>query len=116
MKKHIITACLYTVITAIGLGLLYPLAIYGIARAAFHDKADGQLIRRDGKLIGSKLIGQPEARLQEPVVDTAYFTDKSPPRPRYLAACEPGHTGYCCQDGSGIFARLLRGDIKQDPV
>ena len=59
MKKHIITACLYTVVTAVFLGLIYPLLITGVARLAFRNKADGQLIVRNGEVIGSKLIGQP---------------------------------------------------------
>jgi K+-transporting ATPase ATPase C chain len=59
MKKHIVTACLYTVITAILLGIVYPLAITGLARIAFRDKADGQLITRNGAILGSSLIGQP---------------------------------------------------------
>ncbi|MHB1698721.1 MAG: potassium-transporting ATPase subunit KdpC [Acidobacteriaceae bacterium] len=58
MKQHIITACLYTVVTAVGLGLVYPLVITGIASIAFRDKANGQLIVRNGELIGSRLIGQ----------------------------------------------------------
>jgi K+-transporting ATPase ATPase C chain len=59
MKKHIITACLYTVITALVLGIGYPLLITGIARLLFHDQANGQLITRNGQVVGSKLIGQP---------------------------------------------------------
>jgi len=59
MKKHIITACRYTAVTAILLGLVYPLLITGLARLAFKNKADGQLIVRNGEVIGSKLIGQP---------------------------------------------------------
>ena len=59
MKKHVVTACLYTAITAVILGVLYPLVITGIAQAAFHDKANGELITENGKLIGSRLIGQP---------------------------------------------------------
>ncbi len=59
MKKHLVTACLYTVVTAVGLGILYPLVITGIAQFAFHDKANGQLITRNGQLIGSRIIGQP---------------------------------------------------------
>jgi K+-transporting ATPase ATPase C chain len=58
MKKHIVTACLYTVITAVVLGLVYPLLITAVARIAFRDKADGQLIVRNGEVIGSRLIGQ----------------------------------------------------------
>lgn len=59
MKRNIITACLYTAITAVLLGLIYPLVVTGLARVAFRDNADGQLIYRDGELIGSRLIGQP---------------------------------------------------------
>ena len=59
MKKIIITACLYTVITAVALGLIYPAVVTGLAKLAFRDKADGQLITRNGEVIGSKLIGQP---------------------------------------------------------
>ncbi len=59
MKKHVITACLYTVVTALVLGVLYPLLIAGIARLAFHDKADGELIKKNGAIVGSRIIGQP---------------------------------------------------------
>lgn len=58
MKKQIITACLYTVITAVLLGIIYPLAITGISKLLFKDKANGQLIVRNGQVIGSNLIGQ----------------------------------------------------------
>lgn len=59
MKKNILIASLYTVITAVVLGLVYPFAIAGLARLVFHDKANGQLIVRNGEIIGSKIIGQP---------------------------------------------------------
>jgi K+-transporting ATPase ATPase C chain len=59
MKKHIITSLLYTAITAVLLGIVYPLAITGIARLCLADKASGQLIHnQSGDLIGSKIIGQ----------------------------------------------------------
>jgi potassium-transporting ATPase KdpC subunit len=59
MKKHIITACLYTVVTAVLLGVLYPLAITGLAHVFFRNKADGQLVTRNGEVVGSAIIGQP---------------------------------------------------------
>ena len=59
MKKNIITACLYTLITAVLLGIIYPLAVTGIAHLTMRNKADGQLITRDGRVVGSALIGQP---------------------------------------------------------
>jgi K+-transporting ATPase ATPase C chain len=58
MKRHFITACLYTVITAVLLGIAYPLAITGIAHIAFPAQASGELVQKDGVLIGSRLIGQ----------------------------------------------------------
>jgi K+-transporting ATPase ATPase C chain len=59
MKKNLITAVLMTVATTILLGIVYPLVVTGIARVAFPDKASGQLIQRDGKTVGSRIIGQP---------------------------------------------------------
>jgi K+-transporting ATPase ATPase C chain len=59
MKKQIVTALLYTVITAVLLGILYPLAVTGMARVLFPRQASGQLIERDGVVVGSHLIGQP---------------------------------------------------------
>ena len=59
MKKHLVTATLYTVVTAVLLGIIYPLAITAISQLVFRDKANGQLVTQKGELIGSKLIGQP---------------------------------------------------------
>lgn len=59
MKRHVITACLYTAIMAVLLGIAYPLVITGIARIAFPAQASGEFVRKDGVLIGSRLIGQP---------------------------------------------------------
>ena len=59
MKKHIVTSVLYTVITAVVLGIGYPLAVTGLAKVLFPKQADGSLIyRADGTLVGSRLIGQ----------------------------------------------------------
>ena len=58
MKKTIITAILYTLITAVVLGIGYPLLITGLDRLLFPHQADGSLITRNGQVIGSQLIGQ----------------------------------------------------------
>ena len=47
MKKNVVTACLYTSITAVALGIFYPLLVTVLAQLAFHDKANGQLISRN---------------------------------------------------------------------
>jgi K+-transporting ATPase ATPase C chain len=59
MKKQIVTAVLYTVISAILLGIGYPLVVTGLARVLFPKQAQGSLIERNGVLAGSHLIGQP---------------------------------------------------------
>jgi K+-transporting ATPase ATPase C chain len=59
MKKHLVTAVLYTVITAVLLGIGYPLVVTGLARVLFPRQANGSLIERNGVLVGSHLIGQP---------------------------------------------------------
>lgn len=58
MKKNLITAVLMTVATTILVGLIYPLVMTGIAQVLFPDKANGQLIRRNGVVVGSRIIGQ----------------------------------------------------------
>lgn len=58
MTKHLKTSLLYTVITAVLLGIVYPLAITGLSRVLFPKQAEGSLIRKNGRIIGSSLLGQ----------------------------------------------------------
>jgi K+-transporting ATPase ATPase C chain len=46
------------IVMTVVLGLLYPLVVTLVAKAAFRSEADGSLVYRDGKLVGSTLIGQ----------------------------------------------------------
>jgi potassium-transporting ATPase KdpC subunit len=59
MKRNLITAVLMTIATTVLLGIIYPLLITGAAQVMFPKQANGQLITRDGAVIGSRLIGQP---------------------------------------------------------
>lgn len=60
MKKHIFTSVMYTLITAVVLGLGYPLVLTAFAKIAFPKQANGELIyNAKGELVGSALIGQP---------------------------------------------------------
>lgn len=58
MKKNLITAVLMTVATTILLGIIYPLVVTGLAQVLFPKQANGQLIHKDGKIVGSSIIGQ----------------------------------------------------------
>lgn len=59
MKKNLITSVLMTLVTTVLLGLVYPLAVTGLAQVFFRDKANGQLIEQNGRTVGSRILGQP---------------------------------------------------------
>ena len=58
MKKNLITAVLMTLATTVLFGLLFPLLITGLAQVLFPERANGQLVTRNARLMGSRLIGQ----------------------------------------------------------
>ena len=58
MKKNLITAILMTIATTVLLGIIYPLVVTGLAQVLFPKQANGQLITKDGHIIGSRIIGQ----------------------------------------------------------
>jgi potassium-transporting ATPase KdpC subunit len=59
MKENIRIAILMTVVTTVVFGLVYPLAVTGLGQLFFPAKANGQLIEKDGHIVGSRIIGQP---------------------------------------------------------
>ena len=58
MKKNLITSALMTIVTTVLLGIIYPLIVTGLAQLLFKDKANGQLIVKNGNVVGSRIIGQ----------------------------------------------------------
>ena len=58
ITRNLLIAVLMTIATTILLGLVYPLAMTAIAQAIFPDKANGQLVMREGRVIGSRIIGE----------------------------------------------------------
>jgi potassium-transporting ATPase KdpC subunit len=58
MKRDIITSAIGIVVLTLVFGILYPLVVTGAVQVAFPGNANGQQVHVNGKLVGSKLIGQ----------------------------------------------------------
>jgi K+-transporting ATPase ATPase C chain len=58
MRKDLITSLIGVIVLTVFLGLIYPLAITGIAQVVFPGKANGSKVSVNGKVVGSSLIGQ----------------------------------------------------------
>ena len=58
LTRNLIVAVLMTVVTTLILGIAYPLAMTALAQVIFPDQANGQLIERNGHVVGSRLIAQ----------------------------------------------------------
>ena len=58
MKKNLLISLWFTLVTTVMFGLIYPLAVTGFSQLLFPGKANGQLIEKNGKLVGSRIIGQ----------------------------------------------------------
>ena len=59
LLKHIYPAVALTIVLMVLLGIVYPFVTTGLSELLFKEKARGSLIEREGKVIGSRLIGQP---------------------------------------------------------
>ena len=59
IKKNLLIAVWMTVITTLLLGVAYPLVVTAIAQVLFPEQANGQLIVRTGRVVGSRILGQP---------------------------------------------------------
>jgi len=59
LLKHVYPAVALTIVLTVLLGIIYPFIMTGLSELLFKEKARGSLIEREGKVIGSRLIGQP---------------------------------------------------------
>ena len=70
MLRELKTAALTVIVLTVALGIAYPLVMTGLSQVAFPGRADGSMIERDGKLVGSRLIGQDFSK------DPGYFQSR----------------------------------------
>jgi K+-transporting ATPase ATPase C chain len=56
--SHVLTSVLYTIVTVIALGIVYPLAVTLVGGLIFPHQAGGSLVEKNGTVVGSSLIGQ----------------------------------------------------------
>jgi K+-transporting ATPase ATPase C chain len=97
MRKDLTTSVIALIVFTVLLGLVYPLATTGVAQVLFPNKADGSQVTVDGKLVGSKLIGQDFQRAVldrngKPKADSDGNSVLAPDR-RYFQS-RPSATGY----------------------
>ena len=59
MKKNLMIAIWMTIFTTLLLGVVYPFVVTALAQVLFPNQANGELIMVNGKIVGSRLIGQP---------------------------------------------------------
>ena len=97
MRKDLIRGSLVVIVFTVLLGVVYPLVMTGISQVVLHDKAEGSLIRKDGKVVGSHLLG---ADFSRPVLGSdgkprkdAGGNPVTEPDPKYFQA-RPSVTGY----------------------
>jgi potassium-transporting ATPase KdpC subunit len=58
MKKDVVTSAIGILVLTLLFGIVYPLVVTGVSQVAFPGNANGQLVYVNGKLVGSKIIGQ----------------------------------------------------------
>jgi K+-transporting ATPase ATPase C chain len=68
VRRDIVGSVVAIVVLTIGFGLVYPLVMTGVAQVTFKDQANGSQVERNGKVVGSSLIGQD---FRKPVLDAA---------------------------------------------
>ena len=100
MRRDIRTSIVAVIALTLLLGLVYPLVMTGISQVLFPGRADGSLIKKNGQVVGSKLIGQdfrkpvigkngkPEEKEEEPVMaaDPAFFQERPSAETSYNGA------------------------------
>jgi K+-transporting ATPase ATPase C chain len=91
MRRQLLTGLLMTVALTVLVGLVYPFVMTGIAQAFMRSRADGSFVTKDGKVVGSSLIGQ------------NFLLPDGKPNPRYFQSrpSAAGTDGYDALSSGG---------------
>ena len=91
MRRQLLTGLLMTVALTVLVGLVYPFLMTGIAQAFMGSRADGSFVTKDGKVVGSSLIGQ------------NFLLSDGKPNPRYFQSrpSAAGTDGYDALSSGG---------------
>jgi K+-transporting ATPase ATPase C chain len=109
MRRDLVSALLAVVAVTVVFGLAYPLFVTGISQVAFHGRANGSLIERNGKLVGSRLLAQDFRGIPR------YFQ----PRPSTSTSYNPSATAFTnlgpnSKDARKAFAASLRSYLRRE--
>ena len=110
MIRTIVRATVAVIVLALLTGIVYPLAMTAFAQVAFHDKANGSLVKVDGKVVGSSLIGQQFSgsgyfHPRPSAAGTGYdalassFSNLGPTNPDFLASIEDRVAAFRKENG-----------------
>jgi potassium-transporting ATPase KdpC subunit len=112
LKRNILPAIVSMIVLTLALGIIYPLLITGIGQLAFPGNSNGQQIHLDGKLIGSKLIGQQFTDLvyKNGKVEMSDGEPVTKPDPRYFQS-RPSGTVPAYNAAASTFANLGPNDL-----
>jgi potassium-transporting ATPase KdpC subunit len=129
MRRDLTTSALAILVFTVLFGLAYPLATTGVTQLLFPSKADGSRVERDGKVVGSRLIGQDfrrpvldrngEPRLDEEgnpvlVTDARYFQSRPSATGYNPAGTFFNNLGPNQRDLRELFAENLRAYLARE--
>jgi potassium-transporting ATPase KdpC subunit len=127
MRRDLINAFIAVIVFTALCGFVYPMFITGVSQVVFKGKADGSLIKRDGQIVGSAIIGQ---QFYAPVIgrngkpETVKGVAVMAPDPRYFQTRPSGEgapyvTGGTADNAAGTeFSNAGPNDLstKQDDL
>ena len=112
MRRQLLPALTMLVLLTVLTGVIYPLAVTGVAQTAIHGAANGSLVELDGVVVGSRWIGQsftapqylharPSAAGQGYDAMASSGSNDGPTSPEFLAAVRQRVAEYRAQNGLG---------------